>query len=116
MKGESDDFLMRGIREVLAGKIFVSPALNRELIQRIAFQDGASKEPIATLSDRELEVLGLIGQGQSSAEIAEKLHISVKTVESHRLRIREKLGLAHALELTRFAVQWAEEQKGLKSF
>ena len=114
MKRECDDVLLQAIREVLAGKVFVSPALGRNLLYRVVFHDEAGgKSQIASLSDRELEVLELVGQGLPSREIAEKLHISVKTVESHRLHIKEKLGLAHASDLIRFAIQWAEEQKGV---
>jgi DNA-binding NarL/FixJ family response regulator len=112
MKRESDEMLLQAIHVVISGKVFVSPALNRELIYRIACQDEGDKSRIAALSDRELEVLALVGKGLSSGDIAEKLHISVKTVETHRLHIKEKLGMAHASELIRFATQWAEQQQG----
>jgi len=114
MKRESDDVLLTAIHKVLAGEVYVSPALAGNLLYRVVYQhDAADKSQIASLSDRELEVLELVGQGLPSRDIGEKLHISVKTVESHRLHIREKLGLAHASELVRFAIQWAEEQKGM---
>jgi len=112
MKRESDEVLLQAIQQVLAGEVFVSAALSRELIYRVARHDEMSNHsPISALSDRELEVLALIGDGQSTRDIAGHLHISIKTVESHRLHIKEKLGLPHASDLIRFAVQWAEEQK-----
>src|SRR4051812_11822522 len=114
MKRETDDVLLKALRQVLAGEVFVSAALSRELIYRVArHDDTASQSPIAALSDRELEVMALIGQGQSTRNIADSLHISIKTVESHRLHMKEKLGLPHASDLIRFAVQWVEEQRGL---
>jgi DNA-binding CsgD family transcriptional regulator len=64
------------------------------------------------LSDREVEILQLVGQGRSSREIADQLHLSTKTVESHRLRMKDKLGLSTAAELVRFAVSWVSEQEG----
>jgi DNA-binding NarL/FixJ family response regulator len=114
MKREADDVFLQAIHKVLAGEVYVSPALAGSLLYRVVFHnDGDGKPQIASLSDRELEVLDLIGQGMPSREIAEKLHISVKTVETHRLHIKEKLGLPHASEVVRFAIQWAEEQKAV---
>ena len=114
MKREPDEVLLAALRHVLAGEVFVSAALSRELIYRVARHDDVvTQSPIAALSDRELEVMALIGQGQSTRLIASALHISIKTVESHRLHIKEKLGLPHAADLIRFAVQWTEEQKGV---
>ena len=111
MKRESDDVLLKAIHKVLAGELFVSPALAGNLLYQVVFHEEAGgKSQIASLSDRELEVLDLIGKELASRDIGDKLHISVKTVESHRLHIREKLGLAHASDLVRFAIQWAEEQ------
>lgn len=112
MKREADDVFLQAIHKVLAGEVYVSPALADNLLYRVVFRNEAdSKSQIASLSDRELEVLDLIGRGIPSRDIADKLHISVKTVETHRLHIKEKLGLTHASELVRFAIQWAEEQK-----
>jgi len=113
MKRESDDLLLQAVRQVLSGKVFVSPALNRELIHRVTSQGEPGKSRLEALSDRELEVLALVGQGLSSIDIAENLHISVKTVETHRLHVKEKLGIGHASELVRFATQWVEGQTGV---
>jgi DNA-binding NarL/FixJ family response regulator len=111
MKRESDVMVLEALRSVLAGKVFVSPALGSNLLYRVAFHDnnGAGKSPISSLSDRELEVLELVGQGLGTRDIAGKLNISIKTVECHRLHLKEKLGIANATELVRFATQWAEQ-------
>lgn len=114
MKRESDEVLLEAIRKILAGEVYVSPELGRNLLYRIVLHDEAGgKSPIASLSDRELEVLELVGKGLASRDIADKLHIIMKTVGSHRLYIREEPGLAHTSELIRSAVQWAEEQKNM---
>jgi len=72
-------------------------------------KDGSASS-IESLSDRELEVFGLIGEGLSTSQIAERLHLSVKTVETHREKIKRKLGLTTAGELVRHAVRWHMEQ------
>jgi DNA-binding NarL/FixJ family response regulator len=113
MKRESDHVLLQALHKVLAGEVFVSPALGRDLLYRTEFHGGSAGEsPIACLTDRELEVLQLIGKGLASRQITEKLHIRLKTVESHRLHLKKKLGLSHPSELVHFALQWMGEQKG----
>ena len=86
--------------------------MTERLLQRVAGGGPAVKSmpTIGDLSDRELEVLGLIGRGLSSSQIAEQLHLSVKTVEAHRAKIKRKLNLTSGSELTRYAVQWVLEQ------
>jgi len=111
MKRESDEVLLKALHKVLGGEVFVSAALANDLLYRVVYhEDGNGVSQIGSLSDRELEVLELVGQGLSSREIEDKLHISVKTVESHRLHIREKLGLPHSSDLIRFAIQWVEQE------
>lgn len=108
-KDQGGDVLLLAIRRVLSGDIFVSPALASRLLRTLS---GAPVEepttPIAKLTDREFEVLQLIGQGKSTREIATQLHISTKTVDVHRSRMREKLALPDANALMRFAVRWVE--------
>ena len=85
--------------------------MRRQIVFRAARGDQSGQAtPLQDLTDRELEILALVGQGRGSRDIAEQLHLSVKTVESHRLHIKEKLGLGSAPELVRFAMQWAESQ------
>jgi DNA-binding NarL/FixJ family response regulator len=87
--------------------------MTERLLQRVA--GGAREEvtgsPLDVLADRELEVFRLIGEGVKTAQIAERLHLSVKTIETYRDRIRQKLNLSDGAELVRCAVQWALEKK-----
>lgn len=110
MKHEAPTAIVRAIRTVAAGGIFVSEAMSARLLQRLAARSGPGDEsPLGALSNRELHVLELIGRGLSTREIAELLHISIKTVESYRARLKEKMNLRSGIELTRFAVQWATD-------
>lgn len=110
MKHEAVGAIVRAIRAVAAGGIFVSEAVSARLLQRLATGGGpGGASPLATLSNRELHVLELIGRGLGTREIAELLHISIKTVESYRARLKEKMNLRSGIELTRFAVRWATE-------
>ena len=112
MKRDSDDKFIDALRKVLAGQVYVSPAFGEQLIYKVARgeQEGTGT-PLEVLTERELEILQLVGASRSSREIAEALDLSVKTVESHRLHIKEKLNLANATELVRFAVDWVAQQK-----
>lgn len=110
MKHEATGALIRAIRSVAAGGIFVSEAVSTRLLQRLAARGGpGGGSPLDALSNRELHVLELIGRGLGTREIAELLHISIKTVESYRARLKEKMNLRSGIELTRFAVRWATE-------
>ena len=102
----SDQFLM-ALRRVLRGGIYVSEVVSNRVIRKLA-SGGAygSENPIDRLSNRELQILQMIGRGLSTREAAEDLSLSVKTVESHRQRIRRKLNLANGSQLVRYAVSW----------
>lgn len=104
--------IIEAIRRVLDGKVYVSPSMAEQLLNR-AVGNGQAKAPpsISTLSDRELEVFRLIGQGQHTREIGKRLHLSPKTVETYRGRIKTKLNLDTGTELIRRAVQWADDGK-----
>ena len=78
----------------------------------LADSDGDIGSPVDTLSDRELEVLQLFGRGKSTREIAETLHLSGKTIETHRSHIKEKLGFKDAEEMAKFAVEWIAATEG----
>ena len=109
MKLEAADVIVKAIRRVLNGGIYVSDEINERLLLGIARgRDSLSKSPLEVLSDRELEVFELTGRGRSTREIAEKLHLSIKTVESYRARIKDKLNLNNAAELMQHAVNWVE--------
>ena len=94
---------------VLSGDIYLSAAMHSRLLRRLAAPRGDISTPlIAGLSEREFEVLHLLGLGFGTRQIAEKLHRSIKTIETHRASLKEKLGLESATELVRFAVQRME--------
>ena len=114
VKRESGPRIIDGIRTVLEGKFYASPSLTAQLAGRMfggAAHGGGSPEDL--LSDREIEVFRLRGQGRSPKEIADRLGVSVKTVASYDARIKEKLGLSDAGELMREAVLWHDRQRGL---
>jgi DNA-binding NarL/FixJ family response regulator len=110
MKQEAGDSIVKAIRKVLNGRIFVSEDINERLLQGMAegWRERIMQSPLEVLSDRELEIFGLTGKGASTREIADRLHLSVKTVESYRARIKKKLNLDSANELMQHAVQWVE--------
>lgn len=110
MKLEATEHVVSAIREVLAGNIYMSAAMHAKLARALAVPRKKPEGPIASLSEREFEVLHLIGLGFSTREIAEKLNRSVKTIEAHQANIREKLNIRNGKELTRFAIQWIESQ------
>jgi len=111
MKQEALENVIVAIREVLAGRPYLSPDMSAKLITNFAAGTNEAN-PTDRLSDRELEILELIGKGHDVREIATALHISAKTVETHRAHIKEKLNLKNARQVTRFAVQWLEGQAG----
>jgi DNA-binding NarL/FixJ family response regulator len=112
MKQEAGDVIVKAIRKVLNGRIFVSEDINERLLQSMAEggRERIMQSPLEVLSDRELEVFELTGKGSSTREIAERLHLSVKTVESYRARIKDKLNLDSGNELMKHAVQWVESE------
>jgi len=111
MKQEATEKVVTAIRRVLAGEIYVSSGMAAKMVSKIV--GGGAREsgsPVECLSDRELEVFRLIGEGYSTREMAEKLHLSVKTIETYRAHIKEKLNLEDANELLRCAIQWVSRQ------
>ena len=115
MKQEVGDVIVKAIRKVLNDRIFVSEEINERLLQSMAEggRERIMQSPLEVLSDRELEVFELTGKGSSTREIAERLHLSVKTVESYRARIKDKLNLDSGNELMKHAVQWVESETSL---
>ena len=105
-KEEATDNIVTAIREVLIGKVYLSPTATARVLNQVASKEGVDKTPIETLSDRELEVFELLGNGLASREIAERLGLSVKTVETYREKIKAKLGLKNGTELTRHAIHY----------
>jgi DNA-binding NarL/FixJ family response regulator len=111
MKQEGGKQLLVAIRHVLNGQIYVSEKMSEKIVEIFSrHRSDSNDSPAAHLSDREFEVFQLIGGGKGTREIAEKLHLSVKTVEVHRANIKKKLKLKSSTELIRQAVQWTDAQ------
>ena len=107
MKHEAMTNVIQAIREVLNGRPYLSPAMAAQVITKFAHRDiEGEADPVERLSDRELEVLELIGKGTEVRQIAKLLHLSPKTVETHRAHIKDKLDLKNSREVARFALQW----------
>jgi len=109
MKQESGPTMMQAIRQVLAGRIYLSDKMSAQIIEYVAGKR-TKASPIERLSDREWEVFQLIGRGKSTVQIAEELHLSTKTVETHRAHVKKKLDLRTMPELISFASRWIETQ------
>ena len=113
MKTEAMRDILTAVRKVLAGEIYVSACFGERLIfKAIQSLDGGMGSPVDKLSDRELEVLQLLGKGFGTREVADELHLSIKTIETHRAHIKEKLGFKDAGEMVRFAIDWVAQDQG----
>ena len=112
MKQEAAEKVLLALRRILSREIYVSERIANRMLQRYIGSRGAGRPAsVADLTDRELEVFRLIGEGHSTRRIAEELHISVKTVESYQAHIKEKLSLRSARELVQHAIQWSVGEK-----
>jgi len=112
MKQEATEKVLTALRKVLRGEVYLSERLGTRMLNTlVGGRSPAAASPIEALSDRELEVFSLIGQGHGTRPIAEKLHLSVKTIESHRAHIKEKLNLQTATELVHHAIQWVQSER-----
>ena len=111
MKDSLSENIVKAIRAVLKGEIFVSDAISKKFLHKVA-RDKAdtAKTPIENLSDREFEVFRLIGEGLKASQIANQLHLSIKTIETYRGRIKEKLNLDNAGELLQYSIKWAKNK------
>ena len=113
MKQEATEKVLIAIRRILQGKVYLSDRLTNAMLQQ--YVRGASApapSPLVSLTDRELEVFRLIGEGHGTRQIADELHLSVKTIESYQAHIKEKLALRNARELLQHAIEWAVTLKG----
>lgn len=108
-KQESNERMIEAIRTVLAGHRFVSPAMSRRLIEQALGTSAGHKTPIEKLTNRELEIFRMIGEGIKTSTIAERLFLSTHTIDTHRENIKRKLTINSAAELSRAAVQWVLE-------
>jgi DNA-binding NarL/FixJ family response regulator len=116
MKGEPTPRLLAAVRKVLSGGLFFSEEVTSELLRRQIGGESAVLSPMELLTDKELQIFRLIGQGRSTREIAEALLRSVKTIEAHRENMKLKLGIKNSPQLVRAAVEWsASEDRPQKS-
>ncbi len=112
MKQAGGEKMLEAIRRVLSGQFYVSESMSAKIFEGLSGRRSqAGGSPMEKLTDREFEIFQLIGQGRSTQEIAKQLHLSAKTVEVHRLHIKEKLELKTSSELIRQAVRWVETQQ-----
>ena len=111
MKRESTQKVIEGIRHVLAGKLFVGDLVKDEFTRRVAEnKKQPPRSPVEELSDRELEVFEMLGQGLGTRQISDALHVSIKTVQVYCARAKEKLNVGSATELLREAIRWNESK------
>lgn len=111
MKQEASDKVMTAIRKILEGKVYLSDAMTERMLEKQVQGVAQNESSIGMLSDRELQVFQMIGEGNTTNDIAKKLHLSVKTIETYRANIKLKLGLNHNTELIQHAVQWVQTGK-----
>lgn len=113
-KKDDADSILTGIRTVLEDNFYLSEKMVPEVLSRITgHSKGDAKSPLEVLSNREIEVFQMIGEGMQTRQIAEKLGLSPKTVQVHREHIKKKLGLGNAVELHQTAFHWVREKAGL---
>jgi DNA-binding NarL/FixJ family response regulator len=111
MKHEGGKVLMQAIRQVLKGQVYLSERMSAKVFERLSNGSQAAGSPLESLSDREMEVFQLIGEGLSTRHIAEQLHLSMKTVEVYRAHIKRKFKLQDGTALVSCAIRWAETEK-----
>src|SRR4030095_14204573 len=108
---EGPQNMLRAIRQVLDGRAYVSDRMSGRILDSLSGRSAKTTSPIAQLTDREFEILQLIGQGKDSQAISKQLHLSFKTVDTHRSHIKEKLNLKTGTELICYAARWVEAQQ-----
>ncbi len=108
-KQEAQDKIILAIRQVLGGKVYLSEHMTERLLSGMVNGSG-NKRDIDALSNRELQIFDLIGQGMSVSKMAKHLNLSIKTIETHQTHIKKKLGLSSAHELTHRAIRWLLEE------
>lgn len=111
-KDEATDHLVAAIRQVLSGKVFLSEEMTERVLNRARAGGKEQPSPMDALTDREMIVFELFGQGLTTRQIAERLHRSIKTIETHRDSIKSKLGIDTAVELIHRATLWVRESRG----
>jgi DNA-binding NarL/FixJ family response regulator len=113
MKQEATEKVLVAIRRILQGEVYLSDRLTSSMLQQFVHRTPAAKgSPLLNLTDRELEVFRLIGEGRGTRQIADELHLSVKTIESYQAHLKEKLALRNARELVQHAIKWTATLNG----
>jgi DNA-binding NarL/FixJ family response regulator len=105
MKASATEEVPIAIRQVLKGEVYLSVNMSRRMMSQLVGHKTADQDPLAVLSDRELEVYQMVGDGLTTRQIADRLFLSVKTIETHKAHVKEKLQLSSANELTKHAIQ-----------
>jgi DNA-binding NarL/FixJ family response regulator len=113
MKQEGPEVILEAIQKVRNGEIVLSTQMATRLLHAFSDPRGSNVDAMSRLSDRQLEILRLIGEGYDNPVIAKKLHLSPKTVDAHRVQIRTRLQLKNLTEVISFAARWVESQKNL---
>ncbi|RME04249.1 MAG: DNA-binding response regulator [Planctomycetota bacterium] len=115
MKEEASEKVIDAIEKILNGGIFFSEQITAKMLHQFSNkgQHPPQTSPVEKLSDRELEVFTLLGEGKTTKQIAQLLCLSVKTIETYRANIKEKLGIANSTELLKQAIEWNQKQKGI---
>ncbi|MBN1495954.1 MAG: response regulator transcription factor [Spirochaetes bacterium] len=113
MKDQPPGILLKALRKVLDGNIYFSDAVTTRLLDRLtAVGSAAPQDPVAALTDRELEIFNLMGQELTARQIAARLNISIKTVEAHRDHIKSKMGIQSSSDLSSYAKEWLQGRSG----
>jgi DNA-binding NarL/FixJ family response regulator len=113
MKQEPQEKVMAAIRKVLSGETYLSEAVASKLLRNLSgARSGADVNPLDRLSDRELQIFRLIGEGKTVKTIADTLYLSPKTIETHKEHIKQKLNLATANDLLQYAIQSRNAERG----
>jgi len=113
MKQEATEKVLVAIRRILQGEVYLSDRLTNSLLRQYVRGSTPTKgSPLVNLTDRELEVFRLIGEGHATRQIADELHVSVKTIESHQAHIKDKLSLRNSRELVQHAIEWTVNLSG----
>jgi len=107
MKAAATEKVVQAIRQILRGELYLSDVMAKKtMAQMVGRRKEPGASPLEDLSDRELEVFNMVGEGMTTRQIAEKLHLSVKTIETHKAHIKDKLNLQSATELVQHAIHW----------
>jgi DNA-binding NarL/FixJ family response regulator len=111
MKHEASDQVINALRRIVTGEVYVSERVQARMLSRMVnSRTGEVASPVESLSDREMEVFQLLGNGYSTRQIAERLNLSVKTIDSYREHLKLKLNLESGADLIRYAIQWVKTQ------